>query len=96
MFCGKTGNKLIDQSHKKALRVLRNDFEKSYEELLLDIKSVIMHTQNLRHMVIEVYKALHNISPVIMQNIFTVRNSSLALRSGNKFNNTSLHFHILF
>ena len=83
MFCGKTGNKLIKQSHKKALRVLRNDFEKSYEELLLDTKNVTVHTQNLRHMLVEVYKSLNSISPVIMQNFFTIRNCRSTLRSGN-------------
>ena len=34
MFCGKTQNKEIDRVHKRALRILFNDYTSSFEELL--------------------------------------------------------------
>ena len=82
MFCGKEGNKLITQSHHRALRVLLNENDKDYSDLLLGCGTVDIHTRNLRLMLIEVYKSLHNISPGIMQNIFSVRQANYELRSG--------------
>ena len=82
MFCGKEGNRLIEQSHCRALRVLLNESDKSYQELLLECNTVALHTRNLLLMVTEVYKSLNRISPEIMLNIFTVKHSKCSLRSG--------------
>ena len=75
MFCGKEGNGLIEQSHYRALRVLLNESDKSYQELLLECNTVFLHTRNLLPMVIEVYKSLNRVSLDIMLNIFTVKHS---------------------
>ena len=34
MFCGKTANEEVNRVHKRALRVLLNDFDSNFEELL--------------------------------------------------------------
>ena len=38
MFCGKTQDKKLDRVHKRALRILFNDYTTSFEELLQKIK----------------------------------------------------------
>ena len=82
IFCGKEGNRLIKQTHHRALRTLINADSKTYEEVLLECNNTDIHSRNLRILVKEVYKSLNNISPDIMQNIFAVKESKYSLRSG--------------
>ena len=82
MFCGKEGNRLVQQCHFRALKVLTNVSNRCYEDLLLDCNSVNIHVRNLRYLAIEVYKSLNGLSAPIMQNIFTEKQSNYDLRSG--------------
>ena len=43
MFCDKTQNKVIDRVHKRALRILFNDYTSRFEELLQKIGSESVH-----------------------------------------------------
>ena len=81
MFCGKQGNRLIAQTHHRALRTMMNT-DKDYKEVLSDCKTVDIHTRNLRLLVTEVFKSLHDYSPELMCNLFTVKHSKYSLRSG--------------
>ena len=48
MFCGKTQNKEIDRVHKRALRILFNDYTSSFEELLQKIGSDRIHVKTYK------------------------------------------------
>ena len=63
MFCSKTSDNSIDKTHKRALRVLYNSFDKSLEELLQIDGSVTIHQRNLRTLMIEVYKSINRLNP---------------------------------
>ena len=56
--------------------------DEDYERLLLEFNTVDIHTRNLKLMVTEVYKSLNNLSPAIMQNMFTEKQTNYELRSG--------------
>ena len=43
MFCGKTANNIINQLHKRALRVLHNDYTATFEDLLEKSKEATVH-----------------------------------------------------
>ena len=43
MFCGKTANNRINQLHKRALRVLHNDYTATFEDLLEKSEEVTAH-----------------------------------------------------
>ena len=43
MFCGKTANNIINQLHKRALRVLHNDYTATFEGLLEKSKEATVH-----------------------------------------------------
>ena len=45
MFCGKTQNKEIDGVHKKALRILLDDYTSSFYELLRKIDDTSVHVR---------------------------------------------------
>ena len=57
MFCGKTSNREINRIHKRALRILLNDYEASFEELLRRNNEQTVHTKNLQKLMTEVYKS---------------------------------------
>ena len=53
MFCGKTQNKEIDRVHKRALRILLEDYTSSFDELLQKIDDTRVHVKNLRNLMVE-------------------------------------------
>ena len=59
MFCNKMSNNLIDKTHKRALRVVYNCYDKSLEELLQIDGSLKIHQRNLRTLMIEVFKSIN-------------------------------------
>ena len=46
---------------KGALRIVSNDTITSFEELLVEDKTVTMHYQNIQSLAIEMYKAVNNL-----------------------------------
>ena len=63
LFCSKAANSTINRVHKRALRVLYQDFESSFEELLSRHDDVTIHLENLQKLILEVYKTLHFLNP---------------------------------
>ena len=54
MFCGKAANDNIDRVQKRALRILLDDHESTFEALLAKNGETNIHTQNLRILMIEI------------------------------------------
>ena len=81
MFCGKTANKEINRIHKRALRILFNDYEASFEELLQRNNEQTVHTKNLHKLMTEVYKSLNCQSPAFMQDLFIRKEVTYDLRA---------------
>ena len=54
-FCRKIQNKEIDRVHKRALRILFNDYISSFEKLLQKIGSDRIHVKNLLNLMIEIF-----------------------------------------
>ena len=70
MFCGKIANGIADRVHKRALRILLDDHESTFEALLAKNNEINIHTQNLRVLMIEIYKTLNNTNPPFMLEYF--------------------------
>ena len=47
MFCGKTANEEVNRFHKRALRVLLNDYDSTFEELLHRNVEVAIHVKKI-------------------------------------------------
>ena len=71
----------IDKIHERALRIVYMDNVSSFDELLVKSKSVSIHTRNLQHLAIEIYKALHNLSSSLMSEIFRTKKSNYNFRN---------------
>ena len=73
LFCNKGANKEIDRTHKRALRILYEDYESSFETLLARSGSNNMHIKNLQKLMTEIYKSMNHLNPSIVWN-FMKRN----------------------
>ena len=81
MFCSKECNNLINKTHKRALRVVYQDTNSSYEDLLEKDKSCTIHINNLRLLMCEIFKSLHSLNPSFMKDLFALKPLSMNLRA---------------
>ena len=83
MFHIKELNGRINSLHEKALRLIYQNRNLSFEELLKLDKSVSIQYRNLQYLLTEIYKVKIGLSPPIMNDILTLdENASYNLRSG--------------
>ena len=80
MFCSKTAHELISTTHRRALCTKTNEFSLPLGALLNECNTVSIHTRSLRLLVVEVYKALNQLSPEIMWNTFNEYSSGYNFR----------------
>ena len=81
LFCGKTANENIDKVHKRALRALLDDHESTFEVLLAKNNETTIHIQNLRVLMIEIYKTLNCTNPSFRQDCFVRKDTKYDLRT---------------
>ena len=102
MFCGKTINDKVNSVHKRALRVLLNDYNSSFEELLHRNEEVTIHEKNLQKLILEVYRCMTSGNPSFLWEFFNRKVLPYTLRINNllqlpntrtkKYGNESLSF----
>ena len=83
MFCGKGANNKINQIHKRALRVLFDDYDTPFADLLVRNNEKTVHVQNLQRLMIEIYKTLHHVNPLFLSELFQRREVRYNLRIKN-------------
>ena len=83
MFCGRKSNKRVNHLHERALRIVYNDNQSSFENLLTKDRSVSIHHRNIRSF--EIYNVKNNMSTPIMSELFEKRNLNYNLRSQTDF-----------
>ena len=81
IFCGKIANDIVDRVHHRSLRILQGDHESTFEALLAKNDETNIHTQNLRVLMIEIYKTLNNANPPFMQEYFIGKDVKYDLRT---------------
>ena len=70
IFCNRALNNRINRIHERSLRIVYNDPDSTFQELLNRDKSVSIHVRNLQSLAIEIYKVVHEIASEIMKSIF--------------------------
>ena len=81
MFCRIKDNKLINKVHKRALRLIHNNLNLNFEELLSLEKSFTIHESHLQFLMTEVFKSLHDMNPQMICELFDIKAISYNLRS---------------
>ena len=70
MMHSKGANDKINRVHKNLLRLLYNDSESTFQQLLAIDKTFTIHEINIQKLMIEMYKAKSQVGPSLLQNIF--------------------------
>ena len=76
-------NRKINHIHERALRLVYNDYNSIFKELLDKDNSVCIHHRNLQYLAIEMFKVKNNLSPQFMQELFTYIGDGHRTRAGS-------------
>ena len=71
MFHSRTLNNHINKIHERALRIVYNDEQSSFNGLL--IKDGAIHQRNIQALAIEMFKVINGMSPEIMNKVFPLK-----------------------
>ena len=85
MCHSRTLNNKINKLHERALRLVYDDRQSTFEELLNTDKSVTIHHRNLQVLATELYKVHHILTPELMKDIFKKRNVTYSFRKNSTF-----------
>ena len=69
MFCSRSLNNRINRLHERALRIVFNDYESSFESLLIKNGSVSIHQRNVQRVAIEMFKIKKSLVPKIISDL---------------------------
>ena len=85
MFCSRTANNRIDKLHERALRLVYDDYETSFSDLLaIDGSFTVYHT-NIQTLLLEMCKIKHNLSESCLKDLRNVVNGNYNFRSQSDF-----------
>ena len=86
MCHSRTNNSKINMLHERCLRIIYNDKQSSFTELLNKDSSVSIHIKNIQKLAIEMFKSYKGLSPPIMDNVFKLRTENpYSLRQVSEF-----------
>ena len=85
MFHSRELNNRINRLHKRAVRLIYNDFTTSFEQLLDKDNSFTIHQQNIQSLAIEMYKVANGLSTNLFSEIFTKNEATNHFRSKSDF-----------
>ena len=78
MFCCRKCNKKINALRKRALRLIYEDYNSTFEELLDLDRSFSVHHFNIQALLIEIYKVFNGL--LILNDLFQTKNNRYCLR----------------
>ena len=70
MLHSKSLTQKINKTHHKFLKVLHNDYDSTFEQLLLKEGTFTIHQINTQKLMIEIYKSKNEIGPKLLKEIF--------------------------
>ena len=73
MFTSRYLNNALDNTHERALRLIYNDHDKSFNSILIENNLKTIHHKNLEFLATEIYRFQTGLSPPIMNDIFFSR-----------------------
>ena len=64
--CSRKSKLTLENIHKRTLRVVYNEYEKNYKDLLVDYDEVSIHQKHLKFLATEVLKSANKLNPQFM------------------------------
>ena len=78
-------NNRINRFHERSLRVVYNDYNATFEQLLEKDNAVKIRDRNLQVLATEIFKVKLGIPPVIMDDVFCIRKNDYNTRKADDF-----------
>ena len=75
MFCSRNANNKINKLHERALRIVYDDYNSKFEELLTKDGSFTIHQQNIQTLAIEMFKIYNRFSQIAFLDLFNQYNN---------------------
>ena len=85
MFHSRELNDKINRVQKRALRILYDDENSTFEQLLVRDGAFTVHEKNLQLLLIEMFKAKNKIEPHLLQGIFKANNYNGPILRNSKY-----------
>ena len=73
MFCSRRSNSLVNNVHERALRIVHDNHNSSYSELIKIKNERTIHQQNINVLMKEIYKFENNLSPSLIDDMFNAK-----------------------
>ena len=73
MCHSRSNNRKINMLHERFLRIIYNDKQSSFTELLNKDNSVSIHIRNIQRLAIEMVRFYNGLSPPLMNNLFKLK-----------------------
>ena len=70
IFCGRKSKNKINSLHERSLKIVNDDYESAYEELLSHNNCFSNHDQNIDRLATEIYKVASDLSVGDFKNLF--------------------------
>ena len=81
MFHSRCTNDKINMLYERALRIVYDNNVSTFDQLRAMEKSFCIHQQNIQRLLIEIYRALYDISEDSLKELFIRRERTISLRS---------------
>ena len=91
MFHNRILNNKINRLHERILRLVYNDHDSSFEELLLIDNSLTIHERNIQKLATEMYKVANNNTPSFLKSIFPLSTNPYNLRNKQTYEVENIH-----
>ena len=82
-FCSKISTMKMEKVQERALRIILNDCESDYKNLLIKTNRLSLYTTRLQLIVTEVFKATQGMSPSFINELFTIKRQNYEFRDKN-------------
>ena len=79
-FCGKLLCDKLEKLNYRALKITFNDYRSSYRDLLIRANLPSLELNRIRQLACEVYKAIHGLSPLYVQDMFKLKKTKYNFR----------------
>ena len=79
MFTSRYLNNALNSIHGRALRLIYNDYELTFDRILEDNNQKSIHQKNIESLAIEIYKFQVGLTPPIMSDLFVTRENNYNL-----------------
>ena len=83
MFCSRKSKLRLENINKITLRIVYNEYEKNYKDLLADHDEISIHQKHLQFLAIEIFKSTNKLNPQFMWCFFENHDISCNWRCGS-------------